>query len=173
MFGPLCIEKMYRFLDPELCGYNHFAIYLISFNRPLLLKKHSKLENLEDSGYNSTLLENSLLAAEDIHIVNCQSTPIKNGKVQNISYDMGLTEFKDIFQGYFDVEKIECKSFTKKIKTATRKWVKANSCAKIKYYEHFSPENWTKLKPKKKIQSNLQRMFAKICSYHKLVPIKI
>ena len=127
MFGPLCIEKMYRFLDPELCGYNHFAIYLISFNRPLLLKKHSKLENLEDSGYNSTLLENSLLAAEDIHIVNCQSTPIKNGKVQNISYDMGLTEFKDIFQGYFDVEKIEYKCFMKNInrfKTATKNGLK-------------------------------------------------
>ena len=66
MFGLLCIKEMYRFLDLELCGYNHFAIYLISFDRSLLLKKQSKLKNLEDSGYTSTLLENSLLAVEDI-----------------------------------------------------------------------------------------------------------
>ena len=123
----LCIEKLYHFLDTDLCGYYHCAIYLISFNRPLLLKKQSELKNLEDNGYNSTSLENSLLEGEDIPIVNCHSTPIKNGKVQNIPYDVGLTEFKDIFQGYFDVEKIEYKCFMKNInrfKTATKNGLK-------------------------------------------------
>ena len=53
------------------------------------------------------------------------------------------------------MKKIESKHFTKntnRFKTATKKWTKDNSCAKNKYYEHFSPENWTKtmLKPKKK-----------------------
>ena len=85
------------------------------------------MKNLEDNGYNSTSLENSLLEGEDIPIVNCHSTPIKNGKVHNIPYDVGLTEFKDIFQGYFDVEKIEYKCFIKNInrfKTATKNGLK-------------------------------------------------
>ena len=62
--------EMYRFLDPELCGYYHCDICLISFNRPLMLKKQSELENHEDSGYKSTSIENSLLEAEDTPIVN-------------------------------------------------------------------------------------------------------
>ena len=110
----LYIEEMYHFLDPELCDYNRGAIYLISFNRPLLLKK-SQIGNHEDSGYNSTSLEYSLLEAEDIPIVKCHSTPTKNEKVQNIPYTVGLPEIKDIFQGYFDVKKIEYKHFTKNI----------------------------------------------------------
>ena len=48
-------------------------------------------------------------------IVNCHLTSTKNEKAQNILYDLGLTEFEDIFQGYFDVEKIELKHFTKNI----------------------------------------------------------
>ena len=112
----LYIEEMYHFLDPELCDYNCGAIYLMSFNRPLLLKK-SQIGNREDSGYNSTSLEYSLLEAEDILIVKCHSTPTKNEKVQNIDryIYMGLPEIKDIFQGYFDVKKIEYKHFTKNI----------------------------------------------------------
>lgn len=111
----LCIEEMYHFLDPELCGYYRCAFYSIPFNRLLLLKKQSELESLEGSGYNSNLLEKRLLEAEDMAIVNCHLTSTKDEKAQNIFYDVGLTEFEDIFQGYFDVEKIELKHFTKNI----------------------------------------------------------
>ena len=121
------------------------------------------------------MLENSLLEAEVIPIVNCHSTPTKNQKVQNIPYDVGLTGFKGILW-----KKIESKHFTEntnRFKTATKKWTKDNSCAKNKYYEHFSSKNWTKnqvkIEEKRKTQSNLQIMFVKISSYNKLIPIKI
>ena len=99
--------------------------------------------NLEDSWYNSTSFENGLLKAEDIHIVNCHSAPTKNEKVQNNPYDMGLTEFKDIFKCYFDVEKTKHEHFTKdinRLKTANKKLSKDKSCYK-KYYENLSLEN--------------------------------
>lgn len=32
---------------------------------------------------------------EDTHIANCHSTPNKNEKVQNLPYDVRLTELKD------------------------------------------------------------------------------
>ena len=63
------------------------------------------------------------------------------------------------------MEKIEYKHFTKNINrfiTATKNWTKDNSCAKTKYYEHFSPD---KLKPKEKEKNklNLNKSTLKDC----------
>ena len=111
-----------------------------------------------------------MLNTEDIHIVNCHLAPTKNEKVQNNPYDMGLTEFKDIFKCYFDVEKTKHEHFTKdinRLKPANKKLSKDKSCYK-KYYENLSLENWrTKGKTNKKVSCKecLLKYAAKLISF--------
>lgn len=85
MLDVRCIEQIYCFLDPDLYCYYCFAIYLTPFQRPLLQKEQRELENIEDSGYSSALLE-----AEDTPIGNYHSTLTKNEKVQIYFLQCGI-----------------------------------------------------------------------------------
>ena len=76
---------MHRFLNPELCGYYRGTICFISFNKPLLMNKQLELESLEESTYNSTSIDNSLLEAEDILLIKFHSTSTNNEKVRDIT----------------------------------------------------------------------------------------
>ena len=77
------------------------------------------MENLEDSGYNSTSSENSMLKAEDM------PTVISYLEWESAEYSLqcGINWFYRHFSGLFWCGKLEYKHFTKYInwfKTATR-----------------------------------------------------